>query len=332
MTAAERARALLVAGGLAANQHNYHMAQPLLTESAAIARELGAGGRLPLARTCIELSWTMVALLDFAAAQCYGQEALALGQVLDDPWVRGQALSGLGAAASDQGDDQTARQHFDAALACAQPLGDTPVYGSALSSLGMLLGRQGDYQAARAHLMQSVTIFHTLGNPLEKAWSLLGLGDIAAAQHNGTDAEQYYEQALTIQRELNDIDHAGHTLAAMGRLAQRQGDYARSRELLYESLAITIKMGYRPGIADTLEAIGSLIAAQGQAERAVLILGAVDELLRQDHVFLKPIIQPMHDHLLSALRDQLGAAAFTTAWTAGAAMPLDEVTALIMNG
>jgi len=95
-------------------------------------------------------------------------------------------------------------------------------------------------------------------------------------------AEQFYAQALAIQRALTDIDHAGVTLTAMGRLAQRQGDYARARELLHESLAMAIKMGYRPSIADALEALAALTAAQGQAERAVLIFAAVDELLRKD--------------------------------------------------
>ncbi len=381
----ERARALLVAGGLAANQHNYHIAHSYLSESEAIARELGSAGRLILARTCIELSWTMLAFLDFAAAQRYGQEGLTRGQGLDDHWMCGQALIVLGAVASEQGDYTIARQHFEAAITCCQPLGCTLVFGSALSNLGKLLGSLGDYQRAHAYLTQSVAIFEALGGRLEMAWSLLGLGDIAAAQVNAAEAKQYYGQTLTIQRELNnynqagdtlaslgrvaqrqgdddrsrellreslamatqaeqyydqalaiqqalnDDDHAGSTLAALGRLAQRQGDYDRSRELLYESLAIAIKMGDRPMFADTLEAIASLTAARGQAERAARIFGAVEALLRKDNILLKSALQPLHDRYVSTLRDQLGETAFTTAWAAGAAMPLDAVTALILN-
>ncbi len=195
----------------------------------------------------------------------------------------------------------------------------------------MLLCGQGNYQAAHVYLTQSVVIFDTLGGRLAMAWSLIGLGDIAAAQDKITEAEQCYNQALAIQRELNDDNHAGATLAALGRLAQRQGDYQRARELLHESLAIAIKMADRPMFADTLEAIAALTAAQGQAECAVRIFAAVDALLRQDNLLLKPVLQPLHDRQVSTLRDQLGETAFTTAWAAGAAMPLDAVRALILN-
>ncbi len=83
--------------------------------------------------------------------------------------------------------------------------------------------------------------------------------------------------------------------------------------------------------ADTLEAIASLTTAQGQAERAVRIFGAVETLLRKDNILLKPVLKPLHDRHVATLRDQLGETTFTTAWAAGAAMPLDAVTALILN-
>jgi len=40
----------------------------------------------------------------------------------------------------------------------------------------------------------------------------------------------------------------------------------------------------------------------------------------------------MHEQLIAQRSDQLGAATFTTVWASGAAMPVDEVTALILNG
>ncbi len=115
----------------------------------------------------------------------------------------------------------------------------------------------------------------------------------------------------------------------MGRLAQRQGDYERAHTLLQESLVLRLEMDYRPAIAYILEAIGSLAAVQGQAEWAVHLFGAVEALLRQDNAFINPILQPLHEHLVSTLRDQLGETAFREAWAAGAAMELDEITALI---
>ncbi|MBV7326686.1 hypothetical protein KFU94_00205 [Chloroflexi bacterium TSY] len=55
----ERARALLTAGALAANLHNFHLAHPLLTECEALARDLDPIPHLILARACVELSWVL---------------------------------------------------------------------------------------------------------------------------------------------------------------------------------------------------------------------------------------------------------------------------------
>lgn len=100
--------------------HGLGGAQPLLAESEGLARALGSAGHFILARTCIDLSWTMIAVLDLTAAHRYGQEGLALGAMLDDLRVSGEALIILGAVASEQGDYETARRHFDAAVTCTQ--------------------------------------------------------------------------------------------------------------------------------------------------------------------------------------------------------------------
>jgi hypothetical protein len=57
----------------------------------------------------------------------------------------------------------------------------------------------------------------------------------------------------------------------------------------------------------------------------------VEALLRKDNAFIPPVLQPSHESLVSTLRDQLGETAFTAAWAAGAAMELNEITALALE-
>jgi tetratricopeptide (TPR) repeat protein len=161
------------------------------------------------------------------------------------------------------------------------------------------------------------------------AWSLMGLGDIAAAQNKVAEAEQLYNQALNIQQELNDYDHAGVTLEALGRLEWRQGNYEQAFTLLQESLTLRIIMDDPTKIAQSLEAIASLAAAKGQAERAVYLFGAMETLLSKDGAVINLKLQPWHNQQVSQLRDQLGEATFTKAWSTGAAMKLNEIVAFI---
>ncbi|MFN8490775.1 MAG: tetratricopeptide repeat protein [Caldilineaceae bacterium] len=325
LAATEQAHLLLTAGGIAIHQHNYPVAHPLLVESEALARPLGSSAYFILARTCLELSWTMIGLLDFAAAQRYGQEGLALAQTIADPWLRGEALIVLGAVAQEQGDHATAHRHLTAAVACTRLLEDTPVYGNALCGLGMLLVDQGDYPAAHNYLQQSATIFERLGNQAALAWSLLGLGEIAAAQGHSAEAEQHYRQALALQRAVQDMDHAGMALLALGQLAQAQGDYGQAQALLHESLTIAIEIGHRPTIVQTLQAISALATAQGQTARAARIFGAVEGALQKEPLLLKPFLHALHKRTGAILCDQLGETVFARAWTEGAAMTLKKV-------
>ena len=260
----ERAKVLLTAGGLAVNQHNYQIAQHLLTESESIARELGSKGHLILARVCIELGWIRLERQDFAEAERYGQEACILGQTLDEPWLYGHALNLLGSAASDQGDDPTARQSFDEAIKCCQPLGDTGVYGEALSGLGFLLIKQGDYATAHKYLTQSVSVFDTLGNQLGVAWSLMGLGDVAVAEKQFVEATTCYNKALTIQQAFKDHDHAGSTLEAMSRLAQKQGEWHQAEKYLREALVHYQKLTLEIQIANVFCSLANVMIAFGE--------------------------------------------------------------------
>jgi hypothetical protein len=80
-----------------------------------------------------------------------------------------------------------------------------------------------------------------------------------------------------------------------------------------------------------IEGLGSLEAADGSPERAVRLFGAAAALRETLGTPLSPARRPEQDRQLATLSRVLGDAAFTTAWAAGQAMPLDQAISLALQ-
>jgi hypothetical protein len=94
--------------------------------------------------------------------------------------------------------------------------------------------------------------------------------------------------------------------------------------LYEESLTINRGLGDREGIAYLLQDIGSLAALQGQAERALRLSGAMEELRQQIGAPLPPAELVSFEKLLEAARQDLGEAAAASVIAKGRAMSLEE--------
>jgi hypothetical protein len=91
-----------------------------------------------------------------------------------------------------------------------------------------------------------------------------------------------------------------------------------------ESLTLFQQLGDQGGIAECLEALAGAAGAQGQPLRAARLFGAAEALREKIGVPLSPADRPTYDRTVAAARAQLDASAFTTAWTAGRALTMEQ--------
>jgi predicted ATPase/DNA-binding SARP family transcriptional activator len=323
-----RAKVLHTAGVCAFYQGRYRAALTWLAEATAIGRELGASGKYVLAMALIAQGYTLTKFHDLDAVQALSQEALMLGQELQVGWVKGDALKQLGGLAWRRGDYTSAQRHFLESLECFQADGNSYARGYVLQGLGTMLGQQGDYATAHTYLRQSLTIYEELGDNVRSSSALTRLGHLAMTQGNDGEAQELLSQALMLVRETGHLRQQIAPLDALGRLAQRQGDYGWARTLHQDSLALCIEMEHRAWIARVLEAFACLVTRQGQAEAAARLFGATEVYPAPTEALFEPTWRREHDHLIAIARTQLGEAAFSAAWAAGAAMTLDEAVVL----
>lgn len=234
-----------------------------------------------------------------------------------------QVLHYNGHLADGQGDYPAARKLYEASLMIRRQLNDEPRIANLLNSLGLVAHHQGDYESARGLYEESLDIRYKLKDQWAIATSLNNLGYLNQDQGDYESARTQLEVAIGLQREIGDRLMLAIALNNLGNVARAQGNYAEAQQLYEESLTINKGLGDREGIAYLLQDIGSLAVLQGQAERALRLSGAMEELRQQIGAPLPPTELANFEKLLESARQNLGEAAAASVIAEGRAMSLE---------
>ena len=261
---------------------------------------------------------------DFAAAQRFLEQSLALYEKLDDQWGIATALNAQGVSERDRGDYAAAQDSFERSLARWRTLPDRLAIARCLHNLANVLKVRGDYSRAQTALREATDIFREVGDPSGAAWAMNQQGDIARAQGVVAVARDFYQRALSAFRAAGDRWGSARSLADLGHICCEQGEYPAAHGAYREALQIFAELGHRRGIARALEGFACLAAARGQAARALQLAGAATLLRHQLGAPLPQAEQNKIDQSLSAARASLSEPEGKDASTAGSAMSLEQ--------
>jgi predicted ATPase len=261
---------------------------------------------------------------DFASADAFVGESLAIARQLHDKQGVAVSLNALAVLTRDRGDIAVARSLFEESLAVWRELGDLKAVARSLSNLANVVKMQGDYERVRSLYAECFSIFRGLGDRTGVAWSLNHQGDVAREQADVVAARTLYEQGLAIFRELGDRWGIAGTLADLGSLAMEQRDYPTVRSLYQESIRVFQELDHKRGIARLLECFACTAAAQLKPERSLRLAGAAAALRQNIGAPLTPAEQHKLDAILDPARKALTNTASTTAWLEGWALPVEK--------
>ena len=99
-----------------------------------------------------------------------------------------------------------------------------------------------------------------------------------------------------------------------------------------QSLQLTHAIGVRIGMMISVEWLGRTAAAIGNKRRAAVLLGAAQALREILGVQIPPSESGNHKRIVTGLREALGDPAWTTAWSEGQMLPLEEAVAFALEG
>jgi predicted ATPase len=267
--------------------------------------------------------WVAWAEGDYAAASLRAEESLSIARVGEDKRAIGIAEWLLGLVRMGQRNNAAALPLLEESRTLFKDLGDGSGEALSLYFLGMAAYFSGDRAAARTHYEESLRLFQQQGDMFGVTWLMSALDVVGLPQGEEEMARSLYEQSLPLLRASRDRGRLGMLLINMGEvwLHQSGGEqlakmlYKRGLHLWQDMQRVDNGLGIVRGLAGMAE----VAAAQGQAKRAGRLFGAADRLLPSASSYREDV-----NRRVAAARAHLDAAAFTTGWTVGQAMTVEQ--------
>jgi tetratricopeptide (TPR) repeat protein len=255
----------------------------------------------------------------------YMEEAVEIWRQLGDPAGLGRALPFLGMAIDD--DPETARQMAAEGVAHCREAGLPWDLALALTNLGRIEATWGDDSASRPALEEATALFRSLDDEWLYALALNSLGAIAYRAGNYDKAQAAFAEALPCFRAVEDRRNTTQALTNLGYVALARRSFVEARAIFAESLAFGREHGDRFNLPACLRGFGSLEAAEGKLNVAVRLFAAADEVSAATGATRWPAERLGGPVSLDDIRARLGEEAFSTAWAAGRALPLETAIA-----
>jgi predicted ATPase/DNA-binding CsgD family transcriptional regulator len=232
-------------------------------------RALALPGSTPTAAKGHVLNWAgqfAITTGNLQAAALFGQEGLAVWDIVDDPRGRASALYALAMVEEIQLHWEAAAELYDRVLAAWRELDEPFLLARSLGLRAGVSFGQGDIERAEVQEEEARNIFRDLGDQRWIGLTTWYLGMFAAAQRRFLDGARHYRDSLRALLEASDF------------------------VWLFKPLT---------GLAEVAAEIGHL-------ETAAQLLGAVDGLLLWTGARLLPFDRPIYERAENAARTALG--------------------------
>lgn len=261
---------------------------------------------------------------DYPRAIVLLEESLARHRRLDDCAGIAIVLNNLGTVAWLQGDLERATELYEESVARRRDLEDMMGIAKMVGNLGNIAHHQGDLERATALHEECLALHRSLNDPWNLATALNNLGGLMGDMGKYERSVALLEEALTIQRELWETSGVAAILFNLGQVMSDRDDPERAAVLYRESLALHHTIDDKVGIAYCLDGLAAVASILERPEQTARFLGAAAMLRDTVGTPLPPDDRARNDRTIAMVRQVLGEA-FDAAWTAAAALPLQQV-------
>jgi predicted ATPase/DNA-binding XRE family transcriptional regulator len=240
-----------------------------------------------LAKTLFHTCRSAVRLGDYATAEAYGKESVALFRELGDKRNLAWALRGLGEVYMFTNESERSKPFFTEAMTLFQEVGDK----RGIASLLIVLGSDAIMNDEYKHGMTLLNEHQTLAYELDDMWAMgvgvVYLGVAEFLQGNFDESEKLFREGLARVRPYGDVDRYTDCLEGLAAIADRRRQFVRSVRLWGAAQHVYDSTGLIPG---------------------------------KDWVWVPRVREPT----IASLRAQLGEVAFESTYAEGYAMTIDD--------
>jgi len=290
-----------------------------------------APARPSLRRSALLMQLASIAWLqgDFAEAQMWNEESLALAREHADIGATAYALGLAGRLAVVRGDFAGGRAAFEESLQLTRTLADSWWEGRVREGLATVALQQGDFSGAALQLEQAIGLARRTGDDWSLATLLNGLGDISRARGSYEQAGQLYRESEALHRTLGTepAPTLRHNLAYV---ALHTGELDNAQQLFVDALRLYQSYSEQRGMAECLVGLAGVAAASGERSRAATLLGAAEAGFESVGAEISPSNRGDFSRVVAAARAGCSPSEFKTAWSHGYALGTQGIVAEVL--
>jgi len=301
--------------------------------SAAIGRSLEAGDALTVARFGWALGMYWVMRLRQGEGRLWMEQVVSSSDL--PAKMRGRIRWALSVCMYGFGDDQRLQRLAEEGVALSRKARDRFGEGLALGIHGFAALQLGELDQAARLLEESLEIFREQGDAWASAHVLNHLAVVPLRQDDYPRAVGYAEEALALTHRTGDRFAANISLNLLAQAAWASGEHRLAERYLREALVDAYEIRAWMDAAYCVQGLAAAAGERDEQQRAARMLGAAEAMLETAGPRFRAMAtddHELHQHTVSAVREQLGERAWTSAWDEGRTMTFDEAVAFVLEG
>ncbi|MCA9836924.1 MAG: AAA family ATPase [Trueperaceae bacterium] len=259
-----------------------------------------------------------ISLLDEAkAALSEGAELAEQSGVLKDAC---QALTMLGAVASDQGNHKAGISLAEEGLELAKKIKDSRQHLLILGILGVFVSRDGDQARALTVFEETIALARKQNAKKVLAGTLINISSLYRNNNLPAKAEAAYLESISLAEELKDLDAKSVAQMNLGHLYLEQNEPRKAYDLQLQGLQTLANLENRFWFIHALALLGRTYFALGKQTESAILLGAIQRLCESFNVTLMAASQKEHRFVLEESKKQMDETLLHSSMEKGKAM------------
>ena len=250
------------------------------------------------------------------------------------PYWRGRAANVARAMAYAQGDYEACERYARICLEVALQTGDTDLEGYGWVGIGLAALNLGDYETATSSMEKAYPLLDASGQggmaPIARIW----LGTALLAQGEPQQATKIFEEGISLARRVGDRVGIYIALYNMSQVTLAREDYEGASTLFEEGVTLSEQTGDAANLAYFLQGLSVVAGALGDARRMARLMGAAEGMFETANASVYNYYLPertVYGRAEARARESLGDAAFEEARVEGRAMTFKEAVAYALD-
>jgi predicted ATPase/class 3 adenylate cyclase len=235
-------------------------------------------------------------------------------------------------AAMFVGGNEETEALLEEALTAARDSGDDLALGLPLGVLGQAMAmRDPSSVVASEYTERGAALLEKSGDRWAAVMGLLGMAMAAKYRGDYEDARRRFTPMAPLFHDLGDRHRSNMVKSELAHIDRYEGHLPQAEAAYRDTILEWKRLGHRAAIAHQLESFASIALALEDGARAARLFGAAEALREKIGIAMTPFERIEYDRLIAGLRAGMDETTFSSSWSQGGALSMDQAIALALQ-